>query len=370
LQTDTALDEVFHIAADPGRRVYALMDGAQFDDLPDMLMSVGLSHRSLYRNVQDAELVRTGPWLVNPYCKPDPALNVWGGLPPAGRNAVSSGNTIAADSELALTEPVSAGDELSGLPLGHNDANPLAQLELVAGVAGGAPAAVFWIGDAGLTETSLWRHLRTLNMVLIPKGYGEAEAPPPADGDETHDAVLFRHGDGNVLAEVLPMLDETQFSRVFGPARALVFLAPDHPAADGSILRRALLPGDAPPAPPGMLKLSMDQMEGIEVARLERSRQKVIEYLRDVDNEATLHMSDAELRKAIVQYELSGNALGLRSERAHMKWAYLMSVSDGDIVKRPETRQYFHETSKHPDDRIDDLLDMFDGVWAKPGHDA
>jgi hypothetical protein len=81
---------------------------------------------------------------------------------------------------------------------------------------------------------------------------------------------MFRHADGNVLAEVLPVLDAAQFSRVFGPAKALMFLAPDHPASDGSLIRRAVLPGGAPPAPPGMLRLSMEQMEGIEEIRLER----------------------------------------------------------------------------------------------------
>ena len=57
---------------------------------------------------------------------------------------------------------------------------------------------------------------------------------PPAEGEETHEAVMFRHGDGNVLAEVMPVLDAAQFSRMFGPAKALMFLAPDHPGSDGS----------------------------------------------------------------------------------------------------------------------------------------
>lgn len=76
------IDALSRIAADPQQRVYVLMDGARFDDLPGMLASAKLHHRSLYRNVQDAELLRAGPWLVNPYRKPDPAVNAWGALPP------------------------------------------------------------------------------------------------------------------------------------------------------------------------------------------------------------------------------------------------------------------------------------------------
>jgi hypothetical protein len=244
-------------------------------------------------------------------------------------------------------------------------ADPQVPLEAVIRLIGDAPAAIFWIGDAGLTEAALWQHLRTLNMVLIPREYDNQKAPRPVEGEETHDAVMFRHGDGNVLAEVLPVLDAAQFSRVFGPARALMFLAPDHPASDGSAIRRAVLPGDTPPAPPGMLTLSMEQMAGIEEARLDRSRRKVMSYLRKVDEQATSEMSDAELSNLIIQYERSGNAIGLSSERAHMKWAYLMSVSGGDIAKGQETREFFVASSKHPDDRIDDLVHMLDKAWLR-----
>jgi hypothetical protein len=176
---------------------------------------------------------------------------------------------------------------------------------------------------------------------------------------------MFRHGDGNVLAEVMPVLDAAQFSRMFGPAKALMFPAPDHPGSDGSPLRRAVLPADAPPAAPGLLKLSMEQMRGIEEARLERSRRKVMTYLRDVDPGATEGLSDREQRTLIVEYEQSGDAMGLKSERAHMKWAYLMSVSDGEIAKSSATKSFFSESSKHPDDRIDDVMDEFGDAWSQ-----
>jgi hypothetical protein len=253
-ESNNLLDALARIGVDPSKRVYALMDGARFDDLPGMLAASGLSHRSLYRNVQDAELVRAGPWLVDPYRAFDPALNAWGGLPlENGRE-----DAVAADTDAALRDTAPGNDLYASASAGDLATDPLKQLELIAGIAGDTPAAVFWIGDADLTEANLWRHLRTLNMVLIPKGYGEDEPEPVEEGGETHDALMFRHGDGNVLAEVMPVLDAAQFSRVFGPAKALLFLAPDHPASDGSSLRRAVLPADAPSAPPapaGMLKL-------------------------------------------------------------------------------------------------------------------
>jgi hypothetical protein len=63
--------------------------------------------------------------------------------------------------------------------------------------------------------------------------------------------------------------------------------------------------------------------------------------------------------------DLSEEKLGLQSERAHMKWAYLMSVSDGVFATAPETKQFFAESARHPDNRIDDLMDMFDALWTE-----
>jgi hypothetical protein len=52
---------------------------------------------------------------------------------------------------------------------------------------------------------------------------------------------IFRHGDGNVLASVLPVLDESQFARLFGPAPALTFHAPGLQDKDGWPVRRRKL---------------------------------------------------------------------------------------------------------------------------------
>jgi hypothetical protein len=159
------LEALRRIAADPQKRVYALMDGARFDDLPGMLAAAGLSHRSLYRSVQDAELVRAGPWLTDPYRHPEPTLNVWGGLP-----ADSNGeDAIAADTRAALLEPQPGARSSSDSAL--RGVEPIKQLEAIIELTGNTPAAVFWIGGASLTEAALWKHLRTLNMVLIPKEY-------------------------------------------------------------------------------------------------------------------------------------------------------------------------------------------------------
>jgi Domain of unknown function (DUF4123) len=220
--------DIQRLAIDPSRQVFALVDGARFDDLPALLAEAGIAHRSLYRNVQDAELIRAGPWLVDPYNRHDPAINVWGGMPPSAVYSAVAEDAISQDTAAALEEaagvkPVS----------GPKTKDPQAALERLMTLAGDTSCVVFWVGNKSLTEPALWRHLRTLNMALIPKEYNTQDALAPPEGEDTHDAVMFRHGDGNVLAEVLPVLDAAQFSRVFGPAQALMFLAPDHPASNG-----------------------------------------------------------------------------------------------------------------------------------------
>jgi hypothetical protein len=355
--TDLILETFRRIGSDPAERVYVLMDGARFDDLPGMLAAVELSHRSLYRNVQDAELVRVGPWLVDPYREPEPATNMWGGFPLGGGETKLPPDEVAADTEAALKEGASNDDHSSSFHNASGNPDPIKQLEQVVDIARDAPAAVFWIGDLDLTEAKLWRHLRTLNMALIPKGYGENDPPLLEPGGETHDAMMFRHADGNVLAEVLPVLDAAQFSRVFGPAKALMFLAPDHPASDGSILRRAVLPDDAPPATPGMLKLSMEQMRGIEEIRLERSRLRISRYLREVAPEHTSGMSDSQLRRATSIWMDEARSHGVKSEVALGKFCYLQSISGGRAAYQPGVQEYLSSKDGLPaDDRVGLLL--------------
>jgi Domain of unknown function (DUF4123) len=354
--TNVMLEALFRIAADPHKRVYALMDGARFDDLPGMLTTAGLSHRSLYRNVQDAELVRAGPWLVDPYRLPDPAVNAWGGLPVSDAAATLHTDEVAADTEAALHDGVSSEDYATSFPAASGNPDPIQQLELIAGIAGDSPAAVFWIGDSELTEARLWRHLRTLNMVLIPKGYGEEDPPPSGEDDETHEAVMFRHADGNVLAEVLPVLDAAQFARVFGPAQALMFLAPEHPDSDGSTLRRAVLPEDTPPAPPGMLKLSMEQMLGIEEIRFERLQKRTSEYLRRVGADKLEGRSEAALRRDANVWLKSGMAYGVKSECALWQWSYLQLYTRGRLTEVPGLHDYMKHAPGRPDDKVDIIM--------------
>jgi Domain of unknown function (DUF4123) len=149
------------------RPLFAVLDGALFDDLPGDLEKAGFSSRSLFLDHADIEFERAGPWL------------------------------LALDDERALD---------------HAHALATAQ-----------PCAVFWSCAEG--EMVLWRHLRTLNEALIPL---EGEPDPQIDPQAQYQRVLFRHWDPNVLAALMPVLDAAQFARVLGPAAQIAANAPDY----------------------------------------------------------------------------------------------------------------------------------------------
>lgn len=105
------------------RDVFAVVDGAHFDDLPSEIRAFGLTSRALYHDAADAAGIAAGPHLV-----PVP-------------------DDTAIDNVVAFV--------------------------------GDRPAAVFWSWPDG--EDALYRHLRKLNRVEIPLdtgAYGPEEFEP------------------------------------------------------------------------------------------------------------------------------------------------------------------------------------------------
>jgi hypothetical protein len=73
--------------------------------------------------------------------------------------------------------------------------------------------AVFWSWREG--EDQLYRHLRRLGKVEVPKSGTDPDDPE-------FDAVVFRHADPASLMKVLPVLTQDQRAAFFGPARGIV----------------------------------------------------------------------------------------------------------------------------------------------------
>lgn len=122
LRLEKALDS--HVA-DPDKRVFAVIDGAKFPDLPTRLVKASVAHFPLYQG-SDRDLIEAGPWLVSLYRFHAPADDFY------GRGGLGAGPSL---DERETDRP-----------------DPRRQLESILQIATQSHGLVFWIGDASLTE--------------------------------------------------------------------------------------------------------------------------------------------------------------------------------------------------------------------------
>ena len=227
------------------------------------------------------------------------------------------------------------------------------------------PAVVWWHSNVG--EETIWRHLRTLNQARIPR-------PPPAEGTDPQsmepaspqtETVLFRHWDPRVLGATVPLLTASQTSRLLGPAEEVCFL--DSRIAGGLGIGSITRPHSSPDPERGMLSLTGAQMERLDAEMLVRSRRRVAGYLRDVAPELTARLSDDGMNRRVEYAELSGQALGLVSERAQMKWAYLMLITKGEAEGDPTISAFIRGDGRHADRQVDEVMRQLIGASSQVG---
>jgi hypothetical protein len=179
---------------------------------------------------------------------------------------------------------------------------------------------------------------------------GEGE-PTRCDEVAHSEMVIFRHADANVMMQTIPALNEAQVARLFGPASTIIF-APDEVWGGG--IKRARWGSDIA-APRGLLTLDRDAMSAMSASRLDVSRKRIMTYLRSADPENN-NLSDAELRRKVLFYEAQGQKLGLRSERAHGQWAFLMSSSNGAIGEEEEIKSAL-KSSRDADQTLKQIME-------------
>lgn len=270
--------------------VFAVFDGSVFDDLEDDLEAAGIACRSLFLDGGNPDIRRDGPWLV--------ALD----------------DTVVREHVEALA------------------------LE--------TPCAVFWSCPDG--EQALWRHLRTINEILIPDP-NVAATGERIEESAKYERVLFRHWDPKVLSELIPMLGGPQLARLLGPAQALLMYA-------GGGLRRARRPDDVTKPSSSLLTLDAAQLDALENRMQSAYCERMGKHLRAMAPQETAAMTDGELHEHVMRYEASGNRLGIGQERSLALWGFLMLSSRDRFDSNPEIQAFIRSGPGTPDENVETLM--------------
>ncbi len=294
--------------------VFAVLDGAQFDNLPDALFDGDFVHKPLYLDRGDGnrDQTITAPQLV------------W----------------LDRDTETAPQhEDTPAPDVLNTL------------FELI----GDKPAAVFWeCPDGGEV---LYKHLRTINMVMMQEdGPDQTGANDPA----REGLVVFRHSDSDVLAQVLPVFDERQFARFFGPASLIVCL-PTKEWFEGNGILVAEKPGGVD-CESGFLRITAENLEQITIGRKKAMRGRLAGYLSKTAPDHTKNMHREELDNWLDQQVDDAQSFGVQSERSLGLWCHLQALTGGQLLKQKGVADYLNSHGKQTADAKVSL--MFKSVTA------
>lgn len=272
------------------RPLFAVLDGGLFDDLPGDLTRKNIACRSLFLDHADKDIELAGPWLV------------------------------------ALVD-----DEA---------------LEHVTDLALAKPCAVFWSCPGG--DMALWRHLRSINEILIPAETASGVTIGSKPSGEFR-RVLFRHWDPNVLTQTVPALERSQFLRLLGPAIQII-LQPHDDWGDKVIrVSRNEMAGTPPK---GLLKLDVETIRAIEDRRTTALRKRRIAYLRRTCERETRDAPPQALAEHIRISEETGRQLGLVSQGAHCRWAFIMFKSNGRILRDEKALKYITCGPEAPDQKV------------------
>ncbi|KQZ95188.1 hypothetical protein ASD74_14540 [Rhizobium sp. Root564] len=355
------LKAVCELAVNAQKRVYAVMDGSQYSDLPQLLKEANIAYRPLYRYAGgDYDVVLGGPWLIDPYQSATPPFI---GTSPTTDEDDLSEEVLAARSAVLSAEMVSslqAGDPTGGGLLPAPDADVARveeRLQKIMSISESKPGVVFWSGEDDLEAERLYRHLRGLNRILVPKGPNGAEVsnkmmegggenaqaaaldqPSPEDVvTGGYEPLIFRHSDASVMMQIIPALDETQLDNLFGPATQLLF-APGGEWGGGVKRARRASSLDQPRR--GPLILSKDMIASMSEVRNKVSHRRISDYLQRHAADHLKDMNEKERDIWIMSQVREARSLGVRSEADLGRWCYLQAITGGRLTHQPGVTDY------------------------------
>lgn len=225
----------------------------------------------------------------------------------------------------------------------------------------GSAAATWWAGQpagacAGITGLSttpdaiaLRRHLRTLTTVLQPRG---------ETGEET---VLLRFYDPVVLNQLMPLLDDAQQARLFGPLAEL-WAEPEGGGPPIVHLRRPF----AGAVPPGLLRLSAEQVAALDANAVRRFEAGLAAQLQE-DYPDTWGQLAEPVRLMMVGGALDkARGYGLTWESSLTGFLHLMASVNPRFDTHPVIQAALTRDILPPDERMMRLLEWdAPDVWAQ-----
>ncbi|WP_299965288.1 hypothetical protein [uncultured Roseobacter sp.] len=308
---------------------FAVVDGAQFPDLPALIASARLEAWPLYRN-DDPQERAAAPHMI--------------GL-----------SRFAGEEDLSV------------------DALPSADvINVLRDALGDTPAMVVWQGCAHAT---LFQHLRGLNMVEVPRGTDTPVGPDYAmldpskptaqasgakvDGRGEYELILFRHADPNVIAQILPALDLPGWARFLGRTNGLAYTPADD-WSDEAGTHVAPRPGGLPETQRGWLRLERETLERMAEVRLDRSARRIARYLRKHAATPTKGIDDQALVKRARGYIDEARDYGVQTEAGMGRWSYMQITTRDGMLTDPSVRSVMsaQDPSMTPDERVKLLLRM------------
>lgn len=299
MNDDDGLSLILSDAQETGQ-IFAVVDAAHFESLQDRLTIERFRFDPLYLDELDNPSIALGPHLVHP------------------------------------TGP--------------------SQIATLREIIGDAPACVWWVWpdvpDAG---AAIYRHLRGLNMVEVPKYRPDRD--DGIEGEHGYEAVLFRHADPIALAQVIRTLSKSQLRRLLGPAEQIV--APQSETAVPAVFVQNQSDLSTGRATRGMLRIGGDgQYDAIVDARVAASDERIITYLRDVAPQDSEPLSDDEMQRRVTEYRARARENGVVSEAAVGRWCFLELSTNGRFSFVPGVKDYLREKSPASiDDKVYLLLD-------------
>lgn len=284
-------------------KLFAVVDGAHFDDLEDELADLGIPSRSLFLRGGSEAMRRDGPWLVD----------------------IQDEGTRMHIVELALTK--------------H--------------------CVVFWLCAGG--GNVLWKHLRTINEVLVPDD--RIEGNIGAEGALIkYERVLFRHWNSNVLGDIIPTLNKPQRARLCGPAQ-MVFFNGLRPGSLKQLRDREI--GDDTLR--GPLRFEPGQIGKISQTIADRSRRRIFAFMREHPTPQISTLDDEQLMKKIKFYEAQASEFGIDQHRARLRFSWLMIAGNDRFTEQPGVRHYLRNGPGNPNYRMDLLAEAMAEAALRKG---